>query len=355
VGAELEVITSGLIGGMASPLLQAPANALAEVWQETMKARILRTSERIRRKRDGSTESLPITERTAVNALAAAALTDDDVVQEYLAGVVAAATESDDNVQFLALISRLSPLQLRLHHDIYRGTFSCIGRLIPPRISDARWLETSDRNDLNDLFYSGKFVTLLDTEVYGVPLQTHVIKSALEQLHREEVLLLHGIAFVADGRHLSSSTITPTPTEPESMTLAAVISMTDYGIEFMLRALGERFASLRDLRTLDRLVNEKDLDPPLPLNPTLSGVTFDRWYSSAKVEDGWIKGGTPFREATEFDTEHSANGVWGDAVAYARLGENPLDSTFHTPAEPGWDRQRALERAERRKHERKRN
>jgi hypothetical protein len=62
-----------------------------------------------------------VNERVAYRVLTDAAFSDDLVVAEYLAGVIAGSTESDEGIPVLAEISRLSALQLRLHYVMYRG------------------------------------------------------------------------------------------------------------------------------------------------------------------------------------------------------------------------------------------
>ena len=69
-----------------------------------------------------------------------AALTDDALDYEYLAGVIAAATDKCDNAHLFSLITRLSPNQLNWHYQIYLATVSLI-RDEPVSPGDWRSLE----------------------------------------------------------------------------------------------------------------------------------------------------------------------------------------------------------------------
>jgi hypothetical protein len=110
-------VTGAVTGGALRPFL-APADALAEHWKERVRGRLERTNVAVARKNPAA---LKLTdERVAYRALIEAAFNDDDVVREYLAGVIAGAAAVDDAVPALGLIAQLSSMQLRLHY-VYRG------------------------------------------------------------------------------------------------------------------------------------------------------------------------------------------------------------------------------------------
>ena len=69
-----------------------------------------------------------LSERTAFKALTESAFTDDAIVQEYLAGIVAASRPGHDDVHLVALVARLSPIQLIIHYLLYASTIVMILR-----------------------------------------------------------------------------------------------------------------------------------------------------------------------------------------------------------------------------------
>lgn len=184
MASELDLIVAGVTGAMTGGLVRpvlAPVDAVSEVWKEQIKARLIQTMERVKRKRPSG--DWEVTERTAVNALAAAALTDNDVAQEYLAGVIAAATAERDNSDWLALISRLTPLQLRLHYGLYLGSISFLLSILR---QDGR---SAYASDLIDIWANSNMFATLITDP-GLPRGSHWggVEPALEQLVREELI-----------------------------------------------------------------------------------------------------------------------------------------------------------------------
>jgi hypothetical protein len=122
MAAEIELIvsavTGAITGGAVKPLL-APADALAEHWKERVRTRLERVSDAASRKQQ--VESAVVDERIAFRVFMEAAFTDDEVVAEYLAGVVAGtASAQDDGASALSQIGRLSSLALRMHYVAYR-------------------------------------------------------------------------------------------------------------------------------------------------------------------------------------------------------------------------------------------
>ena len=120
--AELELIaaavTGALAGGMAKPLV-APAEALAEHWKAKVRSPRALGKEVERRSQTGD---VLVNERVAYRILSEAAFTDDDVVTNYLAGVlVGTSPDRDDGIPVLAEIARLSAFQLRMHYVLYRA------------------------------------------------------------------------------------------------------------------------------------------------------------------------------------------------------------------------------------------
>ena len=121
--SELELITAAVTGaftgGAVRPLL-APFEAVSEHWKTKILQRLQRVDERAHGKALG--RPLVINERVAFKALTEAAFTDDELVTDYLAGVLAASSPQDDTgAAMIAQIARLSGLQLRVHYLAYRA------------------------------------------------------------------------------------------------------------------------------------------------------------------------------------------------------------------------------------------
>jgi hypothetical protein len=77
--------------------------------------------------RNAASAVLVVNERIAFRVLTEAAFTDDDVVSEYMAGVIAGTdTAEDDGAPVLAQIGRLSALSLRLHYITYREVWRMV-------------------------------------------------------------------------------------------------------------------------------------------------------------------------------------------------------------------------------------
>jgi hypothetical protein len=267
---ELDLIVSGvtgaLTGGVVRPLL-APFVAVGDVWTDRIKDRIVRTGERVERKRQGREGE--ITERTAVHALAAAALTDDEVVQEYLAGVVACASADDDNSHMLALISRLTPLQLRLHYDLHLSAAAYVRSLLNFELKldrrDREWLSRWER--ANAIGRGGAFVTLITDP--GLPGPTRFwprAQKALDHLDREQLINL-GSTFADDEERPIIS-----------------FQMTEFGMELFASALGLDLIAFGDFCNLDP--KHLLLDPPIDPMATRSGVIFhEEWNRCNRNDD----------------------------------------------------------------------
>jgi hypothetical protein len=265
VTAELDLIVSGvtgaMTGGVVRPLL-APFDAISDVWRAAIVQRLTTTGERIARKR--GLRTLEISERTAVNALAASALTDDAVVQEYLAGVVASASLENDNAHLLALIGRLTPLQMRLHYGLYLGAAMHIRREIAA-IEDAgaRWEEANDYDATREM------VTLITDPGLPRGREWDRAERALDNLRREG--LLNSRATYWDS------------------TEQGVVSfkLTSFGIDLFAAALGVEIIAFGDLCECELEVLQ--LDPEIPAMETESMARFSDVYGNADQDNAWTR------------------------------------------------------------------
>lgn len=120
--SDLDLITTivvGALSGGAGKIVAAPLEGAADAVRERMKGRVLRTMEKARAKTGG--RPFEPNDRVHVKVLNEAAWTDDEIISDYLGGVLAATGPTNDaGAAIVALISRLSADQLRLHFVIYR-------------------------------------------------------------------------------------------------------------------------------------------------------------------------------------------------------------------------------------------
>ena len=102
-------------GGDVTGAATAPVHAVGEHWKQQVLARLQRHHEKIDQRRTGPVEA---PDSIRVKAGVEAALRDDDITHEYLAGVVAGASD-DSPTSIVSMIGRLSSLDLRLHCLLY--------------------------------------------------------------------------------------------------------------------------------------------------------------------------------------------------------------------------------------------
>lgn len=118
----VDLVTTAIVAAVVQgvgKVASSPLDALGEHLRDRMKARLDRTRKAAEAKTGG--EPLDVGDRIAFKALGEAALTDDELMADYLGGVLAASGPEDDaGAAVIALIARLSSLQLRLHYLIYR-------------------------------------------------------------------------------------------------------------------------------------------------------------------------------------------------------------------------------------------
>lgn len=127
--SELDAITTVIISwasGSAGAITAAPAQAVAEHIRDQVKERLDGTRQKGEKKAAG--RALEMSDRVAYKVLTEAAFNDDEVVSDYLGGVLAASTHGDDRASaVVATIARLSAEQLKLHYVIYRA----VAQLLP--------------------------------------------------------------------------------------------------------------------------------------------------------------------------------------------------------------------------------
>lgn len=110
------IVLGQATAGVAEVAL-APVKAYSEHYKERVADRLKRVRERAAAKSDGP---LNVDDRLAFKVLTEASFTDDELMADYLGGVLAASDGTDDAAAVVAQIGRLSAAQLRFHYIVYR-------------------------------------------------------------------------------------------------------------------------------------------------------------------------------------------------------------------------------------------
>jgi hypothetical protein len=179
------VVVLSLTGGVRLAL--APVDAVAEHWKDRIKARLDRTAQSAREK--AGDRSLEASERIMFKVLTEAASSDDEIVAEYLGGVLAASGPDDSAASIVGQIGRLSSRELRLHFSIYRE----LHRLL--HLPNAPILQ-----DINNDWHTGRTLELfVDLDELrgsvGLPLTPDGVvglQTALRSLAREQLVAPYG-------------------------------------------------------------------------------------------------------------------------------------------------------------------
>lgn len=120
---ELSMIVGAVLSqttGLGFKVAGTPIEARRQEWEERIKSRLKRT--RFAADRAAGDRVLDPSDRVAHKAFIEAAFNDDELMADYLGGVIAASGPTDDRGStVVAQIGRLSARQLRLHYIIYRA------------------------------------------------------------------------------------------------------------------------------------------------------------------------------------------------------------------------------------------
>jgi len=240
IQSVIAMATRILTGCAPGSVSAAPIPAEVAVSQ-----RMDETVEMMHRKRHEAVSG--ISQRAGVRALVEAALTDDVVIHEYLAGIIAAGTDECDNAHLLSLVSRLSPYQLRWHYLIYLATVSLVRDEADP---PGNWRGVGTRAHIafksDFIFEIPNMATETDDDVEDEWLKCH---RALKQLEREDLIRID------EERQYFEETVT--------------FRITPLGVEFLAASAGLSETDLEDLC----LVHPKSL----LFSPTLQALSVDRF------------------------------------------------------------------------------
>ena len=205
---------------------------------------------------------IPHDERSLMKVLQEGVLSDDAVLAEYLAGVIAGGNGTDDSVSTVAQIGRLSALQLRMHYVIYRQLW--LSESARPSATDQRDPADTARN-------STVFLRLEDLHAV-LPIAANgdgerAMISALHVLARE--------ALIADVGAARSGALRENPTTyeireawdlglrwPREFPAAGLVcSPTPSGIELFLWGCGNEEHDPTYIRNMDGELVQAPVDP----------------------------------------------------------------------------------------------
>lgn len=119
--SDLEVIQAVVLTHLTlgvGDVVRAPLKGVAADLEERVRRNLARIGKNAKEKADG--KPLEASHRVLFKALLEGGYAEDEVVVDYLGGVLAASTPDDAAAPIIAQIGRLSALQLRLHFVVYR-------------------------------------------------------------------------------------------------------------------------------------------------------------------------------------------------------------------------------------------
>jgi hypothetical protein len=123
------------------PSIQAVGSAFGQ-WTEYRMSNLLRIGEKVSARRDSQADlddgsPRAVHPRLAVDLIENASWVDDDLHQEYFAGLIAKETgESDEGLFYSRLVSGLTASQVRLHFLIYRAYEGSFSTVLTPRFNE---------------------------------------------------------------------------------------------------------------------------------------------------------------------------------------------------------------------------
>lgn len=192
--SELDIITAVVVSHLTSgvgDLVAAPLKGVAQDLQERVRSSMARIGDNAREK--AGDRPLEASDRVLYKVLTEGAFSDDEIIVDYLGGILAASTADDAGAAVVAQIGRLSSLHLRVHYVIYR---------------EVRRLWPEDELNLYEATQARRATIAFTTELLdAVGTTDHdALGSAIAVLHREE--LVYGLTL----RHGEDDYVTTSPT-----------------------------------------------------------------------------------------------------------------------------------------------
>ena len=186
---EVELIaTAVLMDRTAGPIIEASGRALVDRIRRRLDSFIGRTKERA-----GDTSNFEFDDRMAIKVLQEVATVDDEVLADYLGGVLLSSTgghRQDQGSAVLAVLSALSTMQVRGHYAIY----SAYRRLLAGE--ELNMYSDRDLRSRTMFVDQAEFFAALGVEEGNLP-TPYPVPHVTRGLHRAELL----------GRHFGGSKI----------------------------------------------------------------------------------------------------------------------------------------------------
>lgn len=264
--SELEqLVAAAVFGAGASKIALAPFEAVGEYWKDRIKARIERTWRKAESKAAGATIEAP--DRVRFKVFTEAAFADDEIISEYLGGVLAASGSDDSAASIIGQISRLSARDLRLHYVLYRELRRLLNAPDAPTIRDI--------NNDHQIGYSLElFFPLVELsealELPSGPEGVVALQTSLRSLAREQLVAPfggHGMTFGPSPEGFLVGSVHELEaflSEKTVPDVGAVVRPSVTGMTMMAWGVGARDPNPATYRGLISVV---DVSPPIPPCP----------------------------------------------------------------------------------------
>lgn len=282
VGEKVAESAAEETGGLLTRLLGPSADVIGQDWAERLRqtnmARLLKKTERLAAGKADPGWAQP---RVANAVFEAAQYANDEIVTDYLSGVLASSREpeggTDDALPWSSLVSRLSALQLRTHYVFYSNLRQIV-RATEGRTRLFEFEETQVALPLRD------FLLAIGLAADGTDFQR--LADALQGLKQEDLIGGYGYGqrdffterSEKDYPHfdLSGAPRKRRVFEPPYDDVLQ-ISFTPFGVQFFLWGVGAGMA--HDTYYLDpaQELLIKDPDSQLSVEP-LNGIAFSDSY-----------------------------------------------------------------------------
>lgn len=277
-------------GGLLRRLLGPSADVIGEDWADRLRRRNLaRLLEKTEGHATAGTDPGWAQPRVAAAVFDAAQYSNDEIVTDYLSGVLASARApeggSDDALPWSSLVSRLSALQLRLHYVLYRNF-----RQIAQSGDDNKRM--FDLPSLSVAFPADEVIAAVGLDTDGADF--HRLGDALQGMKQED--LFSGYAYgnrefftTRHGNRDKKIVFMPSKHFEPPFDNVLQIDFTPFGVHFFLWGMG--FGQASDLEYMDP-AREFLIDPsdnPLPAD-LIEGVGFtDSYWVADEETDGSLQ------------------------------------------------------------------
>jgi len=262
---EAGKLSANLLGRLLGP----SADVIGEDWAQRLRQRNLaRLLAKADKRTDGSPEPGYTTPRVAAAAFESAQYADDEIVSEYLSGVLASSRApdggTDAGVPWASLISRLSSDQLRLHFLVYSSARS-------PLIADVLTSTATIRGDEVNSIHGQDILLPLDELVDRMQLGAQVntrFSDAIDGLMRED--LISSSYSYGELAHVESSSVKHGGRLDAPFDRGLRVGVTIHGIRLFIWGLGRGGSNVNEYLSPGADMGLADPEPGLePLKNTV--------------------------------------------------------------------------------------